>query len=70
MIRASKNGYEEIVKLLLEYNADVSAKIYSEFTAARTALGKAATKGHEAIVELLLMKNSLNVSDDEGYIGN
>ena len=69
MIHASQNGHEEIVKLLLKYNADVSPKIYSDFTAARTALTKAATKGHEGIVKLLLMKNALNVSDDEGYIG-
>ena len=69
MIYASKNGYEKIVKLLLKYNADVIPKIYSDFTAERTALTKAAIKGHEGIVEILLMKNALNVSKDEGYIG-
>ena len=27
MIQAARNGHKEIVKLLLEYNADVNAKV-------------------------------------------
>ena len=69
MIHSSEDGNVEITKLLLKYNADISPKIYSTFIPGRTALARAATKGHDGIVELLIKKNALNVSDDEGYIG-
>ena len=69
LIHSSEDGNVEITKLLLKYNADISSKMFSTFKPGRTALARAATKGHEGIVELLIMKNALNVSDDEGYIG-
>ncbi|MHC4687433.1 MAG: ankyrin repeat domain-containing protein, partial [Planctomycetota bacterium] len=52
---AAQNGYTEIVKLLLEKNADVNLKRTSD---GLTALWMAAQDGHTEIVKLLLEKNA------------
>jgi ankyrin repeat protein len=50
LLWAARNGYESIVRLLLENRADVAARTCS----GETALLSAALKGHEGVVRLLL----------------
>jgi ankyrin repeat protein len=56
---ASRNGYEAVVRLLLEKGADIKA----EHSIRETALHQAARKRHEAAVQLLslLTPNSSTV---------
>jgi ankyrin repeat protein len=51
---AADNGYEAVVKLLLEKGADVESKSNN----GRTPLSWAAKNGHEAVVKLLLEKGA------------
>src|SRR5450432_1000179 len=61
---ASKNGHEEVVKLLLEAKADVNV----QDSYGGTALYWAARSGHEAVVKLLLAKDGvgLDPKDTDG----
>jgi len=49
LYRATKNGHQTIVKLLLKKGADANAKTFY----GSTPLQRAAEKGHGAVVELL-----------------
>jgi hypothetical protein len=61
--KAAENGYEAVVKLLLEEGA----KPELEDGEGRTPLGRAAEKGHKAVVKLLLEKGAeLESEDGEG----
>jgi ankyrin repeat protein len=53
---AAEKGYVEVVKVLLEYNADVNSKSKDEY--GRTALHFASKGGHEQIVTVLLEHGS------------
>ena len=54
LMSASRNGYTDVVKLLLSYGANVSAKT----KAGKTALDYARQKGHHAVVKLLETKGA------------
>ena len=50
LVRAAKYGNEEIVKLIVQYGAEVDIKSYN----GNTPLIKASEAGHEGIVKFLL----------------
>lgn len=56
MIQAARNGHKEIVKLLLEYNADVNARKIDGETALTAAIGP--NSSNKDIVEMLLQHDS------------
>ena len=61
---AANNGHTEVVKLLLEKDADVNVK---ETTTGCTALFMAAQEGHPEVVKLLLEKGAdANVKANNG----
>ena len=69
LIEASRKGYKEIAKLLIENGADVNCKL--EYTTdiesieGWTSLHVAAAKGHKVIAELLIIKGAdVNAMDD------
>jgi hypothetical protein len=49
LIAASRRGYQQIVRLLLEKNADVSVAGWSR----ETAIDIASSKGHKQVVRML-----------------
>ena len=64
LLRATANGHEAVVKLLLEKGAELKAK----YTHSWTALSWAAEKGHEAVVKLLLeIGAELEAKDKYGW---
>ncbi|RYP70407.1 hypothetical protein DL769_004969 [Monosporascus sp. CRB-8-3] len=63
LLRAASKGFETVVKLLLEKDADLEAKTRD----GRTPLMCAAEHGHEAVVKLLLEKGAhLEAKDTRG----
>ena len=69
LIEASRKGYKEIAKLLIENGADVNCKL--EYTTdiesieGWTSLHVAAAKGYKVIAELLIIKGAdVNAMDD------
>ena len=65
LIRASMMGFEECVAVLLECGADARISCHS----GSTALGAAASRGHSAIVRLLLKARSAGESREVGEEG-
>jgi ankyrin repeat protein len=64
--RAAGNGYDGIVKLLVEAKADIDSKDSS----GRTALSWATEYWREGIIKLLLKaKGDLDSKDDSGQTG-
>jgi ankyrin repeat protein len=57
----TENGYEAVVKLLLEYDADPDSKDRN----GRTPLLLAARNGYEAVVKLLVAKDRVDVNSKD-----
>ncbi|KAK6859710.1 hypothetical protein PG995_003346 [Apiospora arundinis] len=55
---AASNGYEAVVRLLLDHKAEVASKAMGTYNAGKTPLSFAASNGHEAVVRLLLQHGS------------
>jgi len=65
LMYAASYGHYNIIKSLLEYNADSNLK---ELSAGRTALMMAASNGHTRCIEMLVQgKADIRLKDNQGY---
>ncbi|KAK7415016.1 hypothetical protein QQZ08_012456 [Neonectria magnoliae] len=69
LTEASRGGYDNVVKLLLEDCGENVASMNMQDGNGRTPLSWAAEKGHEAIVKLLLSTGNIDVDSRDAKYG-